>query len=78
MTRSVRSDITTVDKNSDIPILNKQAIRRRRTQIAEVKISRWSCFLGFLFGPRITERKALATMKTPDIEEKDGEEVGMH
>lgn len=33
--------------------------------------------MGLFFGPRITERAALATMKVPDMEE-DGEEVGVH
>jgi hypothetical protein len=75
---SIRSNITIVDTHSNVPVLDKKAIKRRRTQIAEVKISRWSCFLGLFFGPRITERAALATMTVPDIKEEDGEEVGVH
>ncbi|KAI9861067.1 MAG: hypothetical protein M1813_005496 [Trichoglossum hirsutum] len=69
--RSSRSDITIVDNHSNVPVLDRKAVRRRRTQIAEVKISRLSCFLGFLLGPRITERAAAATIKCPSIEEDE-------
>ncbi|KAI9773864.1 MAG: hypothetical protein M1840_006090 [Geoglossum simile] len=75
--RSARSDITTVDNHSNVPVLDRKAIKRRRTQIAEVKISRWSCFLGFVFGPRIAERAAAATIKGSDMDE-DEDIFGSH
>ena len=75
--RSGRSDVTVLEEHSKVPVLDEKAIQRRHTQKVEVKISRWSCFLGFLFGSRLTERAAIATIKAPDVDYGDGD-VGVH
>ncbi|KAE9364221.1 hypothetical protein N431DRAFT_104210 [Stipitochalara longipes BDJ] len=68
---SNRSGITIVDNNSNVPLLNGAPIKRRYTQVVNIKISRWSCLWGFLFGSRITERAAIATVEATEINDED-------
>jgi hypothetical protein len=68
---SAKSGITIIDNHSDVPVLDRKEIQRRRTQVAEVKLSWWQCLIGVLFGPQMTERAARKTIIIPEMEEDD-------
>lgn len=61
---------TTIEENPEFVCTNA-AIKRRRTQVAVVKLSWWDCFKGFLLGPKQLKRKLAATVRMADLEDAD-------
>lgn len=66
---SSRSAVTVVEYNSDIPQLDgKAAIKRQHTQLLNFKIPWWSCLLGVILGPQVTERVAASTAQVTEMD----------
>lgn len=64
------SNRTVIAEDSDVE-RKSAAFRRRRTQVAVVKLSWLDCFKGFLFGPKGVKQKLAATVKLADVEDAD-------
>ncbi|KAF2786557.1 hypothetical protein K505DRAFT_343700 [Melanomma pulvis-pyrius CBS 109.77] len=70
--RSERSAHTIIEDNPNGEERTAN-IKRQRTQRVKVHISRWACFLGFLFGPSKTADRVRATIEEPDMDYDYGE-----
>ncbi|KAH8660974.1 hypothetical protein BGZ60DRAFT_530965 [Tricladium varicosporioides] len=74
-TASSRTHVTIRDDRTEDPFLSgNKPLQRRHTQIVNLKISRWDCFLGWLLSPKITAKRVRATLETSRQNEEDDED----